>query len=55
MGEFMAVLQQRIHDGCTSLDAARAAGDEELSDALAAELENLLRIAERHGVAPARC
>lgn len=51
MGEFRAVLQQRIEDERASLNAARAAGDDELSDALVAELENLLRIADQHGVA----
>ena len=50
MGEFSAVLQQRIEHESASLDAARAAGDDELSDALVAELENLLRIASKHGV-----
>lgn len=50
MGEFMAVLQRRIEDESASLNAARAAGDEELSEALAAELDNLLRIADHHGV-----
>ena len=54
MGEFTAVLQQRIHDECASLDAARAAGNDELSDALTAELENLLRIAGQHGIVLAR-
>jgi len=54
MGEFTAVLQQRIKHECASLNAARAAGDDELSDALIAELENLLRIAAQHGVALSR-
>ena len=54
MGEFTAVLQQRIQDECASLNDARAAGDDELSDALAAELENLLRIAGQHGIMLAR-
>jgi hypothetical protein len=54
MGEFRAVLQQRIQDECASLNAARAAGDDELSDALVAELENLLRIAAGHGVVLSR-
>ena len=55
MGEFAAVLQQRIEDECASLTAARAAGDEELSDALTAEIENLLRIADGHGVTHSLC
>ncbi len=47
----MTVLKRRIQDESNSLKAARAAGDDELSDALVAELENLRRIADRHGVA----
>ena len=54
MGEFTAVLQQRIEDECASLNAARAVGDDELSDALVAEIDNLLRIADRHGVVLSR-
>jgi hypothetical protein len=50
MGEFRAVLKRRIQDESNSLNAARAAGDDELSDALVAELDNLHRIADRHGV-----
>lgn len=50
MGEFTAVLQQRIEDDSAWLDAARAAGDDELSDALTGEVENLLRIAAQHGI-----
>jgi hypothetical protein len=55
MGEFAAVLQRRIDDECASLNAARAAGDEELSDALVAEIDNLRRIADQHGVAHSFC
>jgi hypothetical protein len=55
MGEFVAVLKRRLEDQYASLDAARSAADDDLSDALLAEIENLRRIAADHGVAlPAR-
>jgi hypothetical protein len=55
MGEFVAVLKRRLEDQYASLDAARLAADDDLSDALLAEIENLRRIAADHGVAlPAR-
>jgi hypothetical protein len=55
MGEFAAVLKRRLEDRYASLDAARSAADDRLSEALIAEIENLRRIAADHGVAlPAR-
>ncbi len=55
MGEFAAVLKRRLDDQYASLDAARSAADDHLSEALLAEIENLRRIAADHGVTlPAR-
>jgi hypothetical protein len=55
MGEFAAVLRRRLADQYASLDAARSAAYDDLSEALLAEIENLRRIAADHGVAlPAR-
>ncbi len=50
MGEFAAVLRRRLEDEYASLDAARSADDDNLSEALLAEIENLRRIAADHGV-----
>jgi hypothetical protein len=51
MGEFAAVLKRRLEDEYASLDAARSADDEGLTEAVLAEIENLKRIAADHGVA----
>lgn len=50
MGEFAAVLQRRLEDEYASLAAARSADDQDLTEALLAEIENLHRIAAEHGV-----
>ena len=50
MGEFVAVLKRRLEDQYASLDAAKSAADDDLSEALLAEIENLRRIAADHGV-----
>ncbi|MGE5290562.1 MAG: hypothetical protein ACM3ML_25895 [Micromonosporaceae bacterium] len=50
MGEFAAVLKRRLEDEYASLDAARSADDEDLTEAVLAEIENLKRIAADHGV-----
>ncbi|HUK69142.1 MAG TPA: hypothetical protein VLW50_10395 [Streptosporangiaceae bacterium] len=50
MGDFAAVLKRRLEDQYTSLDAARSAADDDLSEAVLAEIENLQRIAADHGV-----
>ncbi len=50
MGEFAAVLKRRLEDEYASLDAAKSAADDDLSEALLAEIENLRRIAADHGV-----
>ncbi|MEY9211122.1 hypothetical protein ABH917_000568 [Thermobifida halotolerans] len=52
MGEFLAEIRVRINETYTSLQAAQAAGDEFLADAHASELEDLHRIAARHGIDP---
>jgi hypothetical protein len=50
MGEFAAVLKRRLEDEYASLNAARSADDEGLTEAVLAEIENLKRIAADHGV-----
>ncbi len=50
MGEFAAVLRRRLEDEYASLGAARSAADDDLSEAVLAEIENLRRIAAGHGV-----
>lgn len=50
MGEFAAVLKRRLEDEYASLDAARLADDEDLTEAVLAEIENLKRIAADHGL-----
>jgi hypothetical protein len=54
MGEFAAVLRRRLEDEYASLVAARSAADDDLSEAVLAEIENLRRIAADHGVPVSR-
>jgi hypothetical protein len=51
MGEFAAALQSRLREAHASLRAARAAGDEELTDTHLEEIEHLRGIAAAHGLA----
>lgn len=50
MGEFLAEINGRIAETYTSLQAARAAGDDFLAEMHSSELEDLKRIAARNGV-----
>lgn len=50
LGEFLSEIRVRIHETHMSLKAARAAGDDFLADTHASELEDLKRIAARHGL-----
>ncbi|WP_186356605.1 hypothetical protein [Streptomonospora sp. PA3] len=50
MGEFRAEIKGRIKEIRQSLQAAQAAGDEDLADVHMSELEDLHRIAARNGV-----
>lgn len=52
MGEFLTEIRLRMTETYTSLQAARAAGDEFLADAHASELEDLHGIAARNGIDP---
>lgn len=55
MGEFAATLQHRLREAHTSLRAALAAGDTDLTDTQLDEIEHLRRIAAAHGIPePAR-
>ncbi len=51
MGEFAATLQSRLRDAHTSLRAALAAGDADLTDTQLDEIEHLRGIAAAHGIA----
>jgi hypothetical protein len=50
MGEMTKTLRTRLLDAYASLRAARETGDDFLADATVAEIENLERIAEGHGI-----
>ena len=55
MGEFVTALQDRLREAHTSLRAALATGDTELSDTQLDEIEHLRQIAAAHGILePAR-
>ena len=53
MGELAAMIEQRIAEAAESLRTARAEGDAFLVDAREAEIDDLRRIANEHGIRPA--
>jgi hypothetical protein len=50
MGELSSTINQRLSEAYESLRAARAADDQYLTDAHQAEIDDLLRIADDHGI-----
>lgn len=50
MGEFTTTIEHRLNQAYKGLEEARSAGDEFLADTLAAEIEDLRRIANENGV-----
>jgi hypothetical protein len=50
VGEFEAVLRERVAEAVAALRTARASGDVEASQQAADQLGNLLMIAAEHGV-----
>ncbi|WP_017539305.1 MULTISPECIES: hypothetical protein [Nocardiopsis] len=50
MSEFLTTLHLRIYDATRALRRAHARGDDELCLAQAAEIEDLVEIAARHGI-----
>jgi hypothetical protein len=52
MGELAAMIEQRIAEASESLRTARAEGDAFLVDAREAEIDDLRRIANEHGIRP---
>jgi hypothetical protein len=52
MGELAAMIEQRIAEASESLRTARAEGDAFLVDAREAEIDDLRRIANEHGIHP---
>lgn len=51
MGEFTTEIKKRLREAQTSLRDARAEGDDFLAEARIAEIEDLERLAARHGIA----
>jgi hypothetical protein len=51
MGQFIASIQERIRDGEAELRRAHEGGDDYLAEVRQAELEDLRRLANEHGVA----
>ncbi|SDR30490.1 hypothetical protein [Thermostaphylospora chromogena] len=50
MGEFTTTIEHRLNQAYKGLEEARSKGDEFLADTLAAEIEDLRRIANENGV-----
>ncbi|MFC4060537.1 hypothetical protein ACFOWE_19715 [Planomonospora corallina] len=50
MSEFTAELLARVEETDAELRVAREAGDDHTAEVLSGRLDNLLRIAEQHGV-----
>ncbi|SDH31731.1 hypothetical protein SAMN05421505_11423 [Sinosporangium album] len=51
MGEFTTTIEYRLDQAYKGLQEARSTGDEYLADTLAAEIEDLRRVADEHGIA----
>jgi len=54
MGELSSTINQRLSEAYESLRAARAEGDTYLTDTHQAEIDDLRRIAQDHGIEPQR-
>jgi hypothetical protein len=54
MGEFTTTIEHRLDQAYKGLQEARSTGDEFLADTLAAEIEDLRRIAVHNGVSVRR-
>ncbi|MEV4064611.1 hypothetical protein [Nonomuraea dietziae] len=50
MGEFTTTIERRLCQAKRGLDEARSVGDDYLADTLTAEIEDLRRLADDHGV-----
>lgn len=50
MGEFTSTLESRLDQAYKGLQEAASAGDDFLADTLTAEIEDLRRLAEDHGI-----
>ncbi|GAA3467137.1 hypothetical protein GCM10018965_016890 [Nonomuraea roseola] len=50
MGEFTTTIERRLCQAKRGLDEARSVGDDYLADTLTAEIEDLRRLADEHGV-----
>lgn len=50
MGELSHMIEQRLSEAYESLRAARAEGDQYLTDTHQAEIDDLHRIADDHGI-----
>jgi len=54
MGELSSTINQRLSEAYESLRAARAEGDAYLTDTHQAEIDDLRRIAQEHGIVTPR-
>ncbi|MFI6292106.1 hypothetical protein ACIBEJ_11020 [Nonomuraea sp. NPDC050790] len=50
MGEFTTTIERRLDQAYRGLKEARCSGDDYLADTLNAEIEDLRRLADDHGV-----
>jgi hypothetical protein len=50
MGEFTSTIESRLDQAYKGLEEARSSGDAFLADALTAEIEDLRRLADDHGI-----
>lgn len=50
MGEFTATIASRLDQAYRGLEEATSIGDDFLADTLTAEIEDLRRLAEDHGI-----
>ncbi|MEV4217933.1 hypothetical protein [Nonomuraea sp. NPDC049725] len=50
MGEFTTTIESRLNQAYQGLRDARSSGDDYLADTLTAEIEDLRRLADDHGV-----
>lgn len=50
MGEFTITIERRLDQAYQDLKKARCTGDDYLADTLSAEIDDLRRLADEHGV-----
>ncbi|MFI9590060.1 hypothetical protein [Nonomuraea sp. NPDC052265] len=50
MGEFTTTIERRLDQAYKGLTEARSTGDDYLADTLTAEIEDLRRLADDHGI-----